>query len=239
MADTVFLFDIDGTLVVPARGRGYRREIKEILETVFGTAGRLDDVRFDGKTDLAILREALEPEGVTPALIRERLDRWQSLFVETTERLGRDEPLFVACDGIHELLAALGRDPRYALSVLTGNLEPMATVKLAAVGIERHFPLRGAYGSDDEDRNALPAIAAARVAGQTGRAYAPEQFVIVGDTPRDVWAARAFGMRCVAVATGHFTAEQLAEHEPDAVLPSLCDLDAFLAALGDEPARVR
>lgn len=232
MADTVLLFDIDGTLLVPARGRGYRREIKDVLETVFGTAGRLDEVRFDGKTDLLILREALECEGVGPETIRERLHEWRRHFVELTERLGRDEPLFVSCSGVETTLAALGRDGRFALSILTGNLEAMAAVKLAAVGIDSHFRLRGAYGDDHEDRNALPAIAAARIAEQTGRDYAPERFVIVGDTPRDVECARAFGMRCVAVATGHYTVDELSTHRPDAVLPDLCDLDALRAAIG-------
>lgn len=228
---TVLLFDIDGTLLVPARGRGYRREIKEILVEVFGTAGRLDEVRFDGKTDLRILREALEPEGIGPDRIRERLDVWQLRFVELTERLGRNEPLFVTCSGVETLLTTLQEDDRFALSILTGNLEPMASLKLRAVGIGGHFALRGAYGGDHEDRNALPAIAAARIAEQTGRVRERDRHVIVGDTPRDVEAARAFGMRCVAVATGHYSVDELAALEPDAVLPDLCDLEAFLAVV--------
>jgi phosphoglycolate phosphatase-like HAD superfamily hydrolase len=231
MPDTILLFDIDGTILVPAPGRGYRREIKAALTKVYGTAGRIDEVRFAGKTDLSILREALEPEGVMPEVIRERLGEWEASFIELTTRLDREAPLFVACAGVCELLATLDRDERYALSILTGNLEPMAAIKLAAVGLGGHFRLRGAYGSDHEDRNALPAIASARIAAQIGREYAPEQFVIVGDTPRDVEAARAFGMRCVAVATGHFSVDALAAHGPDVVLQDLSDLDRVLALL--------
>ena len=232
MAERILLFDIDGTLVRAAPGRGYRGEIRRVLETVFGTAGALDRVDFGGKTDLLILREALETSGVTPETIRERLAEWQDMFVELTERLGRETPLFVPCVGTGQLLERLDGDERFALSLLTGNLEPMATVKLAAVGFERYFRLRGAYGSDHEDRNALPAIAAERIRAQTGTDFAPDAFVIVGDTPRDIHAARAFGMRVVAVATGHFTLDELAAHEPDALLADLCDPDAFYAALG-------
>lgn len=231
MADTVLLFDIDGTLLVTAAGRGYRAEIKQALREIFGTAGCLDDVRFDGKTDLSILREALEPAGITAATIRHHLEDWQRVFVDLTERLGRDAPLFVTCVGVCSVLDRLALDDRFALSILTGNLEPMAAVKLAAVGIDSHFRIRGAYGGDHEDRNALPAIAAARIAEQTGFAFAPEQFVIIGDTPRDIAAARAFGMRCVAVATGHYAVDELAVHRPDTVLETLCDVDAFLDAL--------
>src|SRR5690349_9458120 len=104
--DRVLLFDIDGTLLVSARRRGYRRAIREALERVFGTAGRLDEIRFDGKTDLAILREALEPEGITPEVIRERLVDWESGFVELTRALGREDPVFLRCPGVGELLEA-------------------------------------------------------------------------------------------------------------------------------------
>jgi FMN phosphatase YigB (HAD superfamily) len=126
MTETVLLFDIDGTLLLPARGRGYRREIKRGLEMIFGTAGRIDEVSFAGKTDLAILREALEDYGVGPAEIRARLGAWQTLFIEMTEQLGRDLPLFVACSGVPDLVARLDRDPRFALSNLTGKHEPKA-----------------------------------------------------------------------------------------------------------------
>ena len=186
---------------------------------------------FAGKTDLLILREALEPEGIGPEIIRERLGDWQSHFVDLTLRLGSETPLFVSCSGVESVLAELDRDDRFLLSILTGNLEPMAAVKLAAVGVDAHFRLRGAYGGDHEDRNALPAIAAARIAEQTGRDFAPERYVIVGDTPRDVEAARAFGMRCVAVATGHFSVDALAACGPDAVLPDLCTFESVLALI--------
>jgi phosphoglycolate phosphatase-like HAD superfamily hydrolase len=228
----VLLFDIDGTLLRPARGRGYRREIKRALEAVFGTSGRLDEVGFAGKTDLAILREALEPAGVPAAVIREKLGEWEAGFYDLTVRLGREEPLFVQCEGVRDLVHTLDGDSRYLLSILTGNLERLAAAKLAAVGLEGYFRVRGAYGSDHEDRNALPAVAAARIGAHVGRTLAPDEFVIIGDTPRDIEAARHFGMRCVAVATGPFALDELAAHEPDVLLPDLCDVKQTLAALG-------
>lgn len=231
MKETILLFDIDGTLLVSARRSGYRSEVRRAIASVFGTAGRLDQVRFDGKTDLAILREALEPEGVTPAMIRDRLPDWERGFVELTERLGRDGPLFVRCPGVGDLLDAVDADARFALSVLTGNLETMAHAKLASVTLDPYFRLRGAYGSDRENRNDLPPIASERITAQLGRTFEPIQFVIIGDTPRDIEAARSFGMRCLAVATGHYSVEDLAAYAPDAVVSDLCDVDSVLAFL--------
>ena len=227
----VLLFDIDGTLLYALRGRGYRREIRLTLESVFGTAGRIDQMRFDGKTDLAILREALEPEGIGADEIRHRIPDWEAGFVELTHRLTAEAPLFACCPGTERLLERLDEDDRFVLSVLTGNLERMAGVKLAAVGLDRHFRLRGAYGSDHENRNELPAIAAARIAEQTGRARPPGDYVIIGDTPRDIEAAKCFGMRCVGVATGHYSLDALAAHEPDVLLPDLSETDLVIETL--------
>jgi phosphoglycolate phosphatase-like HAD superfamily hydrolase len=232
MSETVLLFDIDGTLLRSARRRGYRDAVRQALEKLFGTYGRIDEVDFGGRTDLSILREALEPAGISPETIRERIGEWEAALLELTERLCLDGPLYVRCPGVGELVEALDADDRYTLSLLTGNLEMLAARKLAVVGLDHHFRVRGAYGGDHEDRNELPAIAAARVAAHAARDYAPSDFVIVGDTPRDVAAARHFGMRCVAVATGGFSLDDLAVCRPDALLPDLSDLDAALEAIG-------
>jgi phosphoglycolate phosphatase-like HAD superfamily hydrolase len=188
-------------------------------------------MRFDGKTDIAILREALEPEGIDADEIRHRISDWEAGFVALTHRLTSEAPLFACCPGTERLLQRLDGDERFELSVLTGNLERMAGVKLAAVGLDRHFRLRGAYGSDHEDRNELPAIAAARIAEQTGRERPPGEYVIIGDTPRDIEAAQSFGMRCVGVATGHYSLDALAAHEPDVLLPDLSETDLVIETL--------
>jgi phosphoglycolate phosphatase-like HAD superfamily hydrolase len=51
--------------------------------------------------------------------------------------------------------------------------------------------------------------------------------VIIGDTPRDIACARADGLRCIAVATGPYAAEELAD--ADVVLASAHDLLGVLS----------
>ena len=59
------------------------------------------------------------------------------------------------------------------LSLVTGNFEPIARLKLARAGLGRWFAAgQGAFGSDSEDRAALPAIARRR-AGVGGIAVCP------------------------------------------------------------------
>jgi phosphoglycolate phosphatase-like HAD superfamily hydrolase len=55
--------------------------------------------------------------------------------------------------------------------------------------------------------------------------------VLVGDTPRDIEAARHAGARAVGVATGRYTVGELAERKPDALLDDLADSVAVLRAL--------
>src|ERR1044071_2986824 len=78
----VILFDIDGTLIRAVRRPEYRGRIRQMLVDIFGTCGRIAEVDFGGKTDLAIYREALECEGFTPAQIRERLPRLEATMGE-------------------------------------------------------------------------------------------------------------------------------------------------------------
>ncbi len=192
-----------------------------MLIGMFGTCGRISEVDFGGRTDLAIYREALECEGITVDEIRRRLGELEAGMVAILEQLSTEGDVFQLCPGVRELLDALSDDSRFVTSLLTGNVEKLAEAKLRLVHIWDYFESRGAFGSDAIERDHLPAIAAARVSEQLGVPLPPEKFVIVGDTPRDVSCARHFGARVVAVASGFHSAEQLARLKPDAVLPNL------------------
>lgn len=227
----VVLFDVDGTLIRAARRGEYRRLTCEMLESIFGTYGRLNEVDFSGKTDLAIYSEALAGEGITLDIIKQRLDVLESAKVDVIARMSRDGAVFRVCPGVPELLEQISQMKSLVASLLTGNLERLARAKLEMVGLWDYFSVRGAFGSDDEDRDRLPAIAADRISRQLGFHVAPQRFVVVGDTPRDISCARHFGARVIAVASGMHGVEQLAVHEPDAVLSDLTDIRRVLDLL--------
>jgi phosphoglycolate phosphatase len=54
---------------------------------------------------------------------------------------------------------------------------------------------------------------------------------VVGDTPLDLACARAAGVRCVLVATGHAPLEELRATDVDVVLADLADVDAVVKLL--------
>jgi len=229
----VILFDIDGTLIKAVRRPEYRGRIRQMLLDIFGTCGRIAEVDFGGKTDLMIYREALECEGVTPEFIREQLPRLEQVMVDMLYEMASTGEVFRLCPGVRELLDALSEDRRFVSSLLTGNVERLAEAKLRVSGIWHYFRGRGAFGSDAEERDHLPAIAAERLNEHLGQALDPHRFVIVGDTPRDIKCARHFGARVVAVASGQHTLDQLSQYEPDALFPDLSDTKAVLNLLAN------
>src|SRR5918997_1754483 len=135
-----------------------------------------------------------------------------------------------AYPGVPEVLEALHRRDDVINSLLTGNIQANAVVKVSAFGPERWLDFDvGAYGSDPhEERSDLVAVARERAAARYGE---PTGVVLVGDTPLDVLAAREAGARAVAVATGFADPDALRESEPDALLQDLSDTEAALRAI--------
>ena len=228
----VVLWDIDGTLVTTRRRGVFKDYTAPAVERLFGTAGRLGELRVSGMTDLQIVCEALRDEGVTTADVRARSRELCEHYLAELERLTNEHLLYYALPGARAALEVVARHPRYLNALLTGNLEPAARWKLRATGLDEFFLLPGAFGEDSHDRRDLPALAAERIRAHLKLDLAPAQFVVVGDTPNDIACARHYGARAVAVATGRFhPAAELATFDPDALLDDLTDTDAFLRAL--------
>ena len=230
----VLLWDIDGTLLRSTRPGAFRDYTVPVLESIFGTAGRIHEMRVSGMTDLQIMGEALRDHGITDAHVRERVAEIRTRFMFEMERVAAtataDSPLFQLLPGAREILERVRTHPRYRSSLLTGNLEPAAHLKLRLVGLSNFFEqLRGAFGDDSHDRRDLPVIAAERINAHLKLALRPAQFIVIGDTPNDIACAKHFGARSVAVCTGRFdTPATLAAHNPDALLPDLSDTELVL-----------
>ncbi len=125
--------------------------------------------------------------------------------------------------GARELIEGLSADvpERPLLGILTGNMERLVVPKLDAANIQSSSFVVGAFGSDDADRNRLPAIAVERAGRRFGVRVRPHEVAIVGDTPRDVECAQHFGAVSVAVATGVYTRERLEAASPTHLLDNL------------------
>ena len=213
----LLLFDIDGTLLTA--GDAPRKALEEALTAVYGTPGPVTSHDFSGKTDPQIVRELLAMDGIDAARIECGLRRALAAYVERLAYHLIDEPGARLLPGVGDLIPRLAREPRAGLALLTGNVAPGARVKLGRFGLWEHFAT-GAFGSDHADRNELPVVAVRRSEAHWGVSFPPERIVVIGDTPRDVAAARAIGAVCIGVDTGH-TRGRLADHRPDHLLTDL------------------
>ena len=231
----ILLWDIDGTLIRSVRTGAYKDYTIPVLEEIFGTSGRLAELKVSGMTDLQIIYEALSNEGFTQDEIFARIEVLASRLTEEARRVtGNGTKFFELLPGVREALQALANHPRYQSALVTGNIESMAKLKMELVGLDQFFTLPGAFGDESHNRRDLPAAAAERIRKHLQLDLAPEQFIVIGDTPNDIDCARHFGARAVAVGTGRFySTEELLTHNPDKFLPDLSDVDLVLNTLGE------
>jgi len=224
----LILWDIDGTLV---RAGEVGAEIFDAaIEKILGRRPS-DRVVMSGKTDPQIVAEYLldfdlpDAPSHVPAILVE-------LEAELVARAQEISDRGFVLPGIEELLARLAADEDIDQTVLTGNIAPNALIKLSAFGLDRWLNLEmGAYGSDHADRNELVPIAIDKVRAARGHRYRPDQVWVVGDAPNDLACARAGGARCLLVATGRPTFEELEALGPDALRHDLSDVDDIVALL--------
>ncbi|MEV5481908.1 MULTISPECIES: HAD family hydrolase [Streptomyces] len=231
MRTTLVLWDIDHTLMVsgPAATSVYPRAFA-LLTGRPPTA----TVETQGRTERAILQELLALEGIT-GIAQAAADRAMVRSLRAVAKELRDHSH--ALPGAREALTALRAEPRVIQSLLTGNLLRNAVRKLRAVALYECVEAGiGAYGSDSAVRADLVGVAQQRARHRYGAVFGPDNTVVIGDTVRDVQAARAGGARPIAVATGTYTAAELRAAGAESVLPDLRDTDAVLAAvLGGPP----
>ncbi len=110
-------------------------------------------------------------------------------------------------------------------------MQAIVPIKLRTAGFDPDDFVVGAYGSEGWERAMLPPIALERAQAHTGQTFAPENVVIIGDTPNDIACATSIGARTIAVATGPFTTEQLRQHRPDHVFEDMHDVERVIAAI--------
>ena len=229
----ILLWDIDGTLIRTTRAGAFKDYTIPMLEEVFGTAGRLPEMKVSGMTDLQIIAEALKDEGFTNQDIFERIDHLRERYMEALRKAtGNGEQFFEVLPGVRETLQAVADHPRYHSALLTGNIEPAAYLKMELVGLSEFFDLPGAFGDESHDRRDLPALAADRIRKHLQLDLAPQQFIVIGDTPNDIECARHFGARALAVGTGRlYGIEDVLACNPDALLPDFSDLTLVIRTL--------
>ncbi|HZD47595.1 MAG TPA: HAD family hydrolase [Silvibacterium sp.] len=209
-----YLFDIDGTLL-RSRDRIHFDSFYSSVRSVMGHEIVFDGVTFSGNTDPGILRDAFRLARFEDCQWRPHLSEMLD-FMSREVAARRSEMKLVKMPGVDETLAHL-KGKGAALGVATGNIETIGWIKIEVVDLRHWFTFGGFSDSYDVRSDMI-----AHAMREAHRHAGPEATVcVVGDTPFDISAARANGLPTIAVATGHFTFDQLMEHEPEVCATTL------------------
>jgi len=196
-----YLFDIDGTLL-RSRDRVHFESVATGVRRVTGFEVTLAGIAIHGNTDTGILREACSRAGIPAQVLDQQIEA-------------------ILMPGVKETLNHLA-DRGALLGVATGNLEMIGWIKIEAAGLREWFRF-GGFSDRFPVRSEMVGHAARKARDLAGE---NATVCVVGDTPRDIEAARANNLSVIAVATGHFDFEALLAFEPDVCATSLTDLMA-------------
>jgi phosphoglycolate phosphatase len=223
------LFDIDGTLL-RAGDPAHQQALVEAFQEVYGLQVTLEGVQLAGMLDANIARTLLDMHSIDQRDAHDLLERMMTtmgtryrravLEIDLRERL---------LPGVSAAIDACSAR-NWETGVLTGNARSVAYAKLERVGLA-DLLVAGAFGDSARERAHLVEVAIAAAEEATGHLFDRSQTVLVGDTPHDIQAARESGSKVIAVATGRFDVNALAQHEPDAVLPDMSDTGSFITTV--------
>lgn len=223
------LFDIDGTLVKTANPF-HKKAFHYAFERVYKIDAYDSEINPEGMTDNQIILEVLKLHGLNEIEIKKNIktatDLMAYFFVGSKNDM-EIKPL----GGVIELLSNL-KSQDIPLGILSGNVEEIAWTKLEIGGIKNFFVF-GAFGDKAFKRVDLVEIARQNAQKTLGRNFETSNFVIVGDTPKDIKCARDAGINVIAVSTGIYSFEDLDKEKPDLLVKSLEEKEKIIDFLNN------
>ena len=191
---TLYLFDIDGTLLYSDKKDS--RTFARSYETVFGLPfPTIDWTRFPEVTDHVIFRTAFHDHFKRYPSATEQLVFEQHYSGALAQVRSEDEGAgYPAVPGAVDYWRSLEDDPSAVLGIATGGWRRPQSVKLAHVGLPAAPPYAG-YADGMESRKAIlqTAIDLARVDHEIDR------IIYFGDAVWDVLTCRDMGIPLVGV----------------------------------------
>jgi phosphoglycolate phosphatase-like HAD superfamily hydrolase len=215
-----YLFDIDGTLLRDP-DRIHMNSFASSIQRVTGFSVTLEEIPVHGSTDTAILRAACRRAGIPAAVLEPQVKAILEAMRQTVAER-RHEMKIRLMPGVKETLRHLAGKGAL-LGLATGNLEAIGWIKVEEAGLRQWFRFGGF--SDEFPIRAELVDSAARKARELAGNDA--KVCVVGDTPRDIEAARANSLAVIAVATGNFSFDELAALQPEVCASTLADLLAM------------
>jgi phosphoglycolate phosphatase-like HAD superfamily hydrolase len=215
-----YLFDIDGTLL-RSRDRIHFNSFAASVQRVTGFEITLAGILLHGATDTAIVREACHQAGIPAEVMEQRMEAiLEAMRHAVAEQ--RHEMELIRMPGVEQVLDHLARKGAL-LGVASGNLEAIGWIKIEQAGLREWFRF-GGFSDHFSVRPELIGQAALKAREMAGKGAG---VCVVGDTPRDIEAARANFLSVISVATGNYSFDELHRLQPEVCASSLADLLAL------------
>jgi phosphoglycolate phosphatase len=225
MKRKLLLFDVDGTLILT--GGLAAGLMAEAVSRVIGSPIQWNITDFVGNTDRSIIQTLLRRNGAIEPMLADMTENVLEMYLQNLKIKLKDNSVVQILPGVKPLLRALKKDDRFALALLTGNVEAGARIKLAKNKIIDYFPV-GAFGNDALKREYLPPFAIQRAEKHFNCFFDKKDIWIIGDSANDIKCAQANHLRSFAVATGHTKMAELESYHPTALIADLKDQKKFL-----------
>lgn len=184
-----------------------------------------------GRPDSEIVFETLAVNGVQaeddhlPAF----LSALAAAFADRRGRLAKEGRMM---PGAKDALKSVSRLDGVVQTVLTGTIKSNAVLKLQAFGLDKYIDFElGGYGEEPYPKATLLQVAQGRAKQRLGTAFTAANTVVIGDSTRDVQAAKIGGAAMIGVASGRSMTAELRDAGADLVLPDLSNASEVVSAI--------
>ena len=234
------LFDLDGTLV-NAAGAG-RTALRKAMKELYGKTPEFEHGLISGRTDLdnfSIVYELLKKKKPTAAELKKIKAKYLELLPLEVHAVVRSKK-YKIIPGTQKFLDLLIKNKNIILGLGTGNLEEGATIKLAPSKLGKYFPI-GGFGEDGHTREDMLLAAVKRANKKFKTKLTPDQVYVVGDTHRDICAAKNCGFHSAVLTNGFGDAQKIQRAAAELEIKDLKDLSTLCVWLGikEDPKGVK
>ena len=235
------LFDLDGTLV--NTGAAGCRAIREALKELYGKEPQFDNMLISGRTDLdnftllyGLLHKGKKPSAAEMKKMQAKYLEQIPVQVHASVRAKKYETI----GGVEKFLTLLSKNPDIILGLGTGNLEQGARAKLEPAKLNKFFTV-GGFGSDGHTREEMLKAAVKRAEKKYKTKIDNDHVFVIGDTHRDICAAKNCGFHSAVVLTGFGEPQKILRAAAELEAPDFKDIATFCVWLGikEDPKGVK
>ncbi len=227
----IILFDIDGTLI--KAGSAGTRALNKAIEKLYGQKNICDTFCLQGCTDKTNFRSAY----INACKKKPSKKAMENITCEYLKLLPSEieksvkKKTYKKVKGINKLLTFLARRKDIFIGLGTGNIKDGAFLKLKPSGLSKFFSF-GGYGSDSHIRTNVLIKGVKRAEKLSGEKFKPQNVYIIGDTHRDIIAAKEAGYHSAIVLDGFGDKKLIMRNAPELIADDFSDLTPWLIWLG-------